>query len=140
MKILIAVDGSAYTTRVLDFVAAHRELLGATGSATLLTSVPAIPPHATHFVDHEVLRSYYDEEAEAVLGPAREAMALAGLAAGSVACRGPAPVAIADYATSGGFDLVVMGSHGRSALSNVVLGSVVTGVLAHCRIPVLIVR
>jgi nucleotide-binding universal stress UspA family protein len=33
-----------------------------------------------------------------------------------------------------------MGTHGHSALTNVVLGSVATRVLAQCRIPVLLVR
>jgi nucleotide-binding universal stress UspA family protein len=33
-----------------------------------------------------------------------------------------------------------MGSHGRSLLRNLVLGSVATRVLAACKVPVLIVR
>jgi len=37
-------------------------------------------------------------------------------------------------------DLVMMGSHGHSALGNLVMGSVATQVLAHCKVPVLLVR
>jgi nucleotide-binding universal stress UspA family protein len=33
-----------------------------------------------------------------------------------------------------------MGSHGQSALGNVVLGSVASGVLARCDVPVLLIR
>jgi nucleotide-binding universal stress UspA family protein len=33
-----------------------------------------------------------------------------------------------------------MGSHGHSALGNLVLGSVVTAVLALCKVPVLLIR
>jgi nucleotide-binding universal stress UspA family protein len=33
-----------------------------------------------------------------------------------------------------------MGSHGRGALGNLVVGSVTTKVLASCKVPVLIVR
>jgi nucleotide-binding universal stress UspA family protein len=33
-----------------------------------------------------------------------------------------------------------MGSHGHSALGNIVLGSVATGVLARCTVPVLLIR
>ncbi|HWS05017.1 MAG TPA: universal stress protein, partial [Burkholderiaceae bacterium] len=40
----------------------------------------------------------------------------------------------------GKFDLVIMGSHGHSALANLVMGSVATQVLAHCHVPVLLVR
>ena len=47
---------------------------------------------------------------------------------------------IADFATSGKFDLVVMGSHGDSSIANVVMGSVASRVLARCKTPVLLIR
>jgi nucleotide-binding universal stress UspA family protein len=47
---------------------------------------------------------------------------------------------IAKMAESGKFDLLVMGSHGHGALGNLVMGSVATQVLAHCSVPVLLVR
>ncbi len=37
-------------------------------------------------------------------------------------------------------DLIVMGSHGRSGLEKLVLGSVTQAVLSHSRLPVLVVR
>ncbi len=37
-------------------------------------------------------------------------------------------------------DLIVMGSHGRSALEKLVLGSVAQAVLSHTKLPVLVVR
>jgi nucleotide-binding universal stress UspA family protein len=37
-------------------------------------------------------------------------------------------------------DAIVMGSHGRSAIGGLVLGSETTRVLAHSRIPVLVAR
>lgn len=43
-------------------------------------------------------------------------------------------------AESGKFDLLMMGSHGYSALGNLVMGSVATKVLAGCKVPVLLVR
>jgi nucleotide-binding universal stress UspA family protein len=43
-------------------------------------------------------------------------------------------------ATSGKFDLVLMGSRGHSRLMNLVLGSVATQVLAGCGVPVLLIR
>jgi nucleotide-binding universal stress UspA family protein len=36
--------------------------------------------------------------------------------------------------------LLVMGSHGHGTLGNLVMGSVATQVLAHCKVPVLLVR
>ena len=53
---------------------------------------------------------------------------------------GPAGELIARAASEGGFDLVLMGSHGHGALANLVLGSVATQVLARCQVPVLLVR
>jgi nucleotide-binding universal stress UspA family protein len=47
---------------------------------------------------------------------------------------------IAKVADSGKFDLLVMGSHGHGALATLVMGSVTTQVLAHCKVPLLIVR
>ena len=38
---------------------------------------------------------------------------------------------------AGGFDLIVMGTHGHTALENLVLGSVATKVLAISKVPVL---
>ena len=37
-------------------------------------------------------------------------------------------------------DLIVMGSHGHGSLTNLVMGSVATKVMAHCKTPVLLVR
>ena len=47
---------------------------------------------------------------------------------------------IAATATEGGFDLLMMGSHGHGTLGNLVMGSVATKVVAHCKVPVLLVR
>ncbi len=53
---------------------------------------------------------------------------------------GSAGTLIGKLADTGKFDLLVMGSHGHSALGNLVMGSVTTQVLAHCKTPVLLVR
>ena len=39
-----------------------------------------------------------------------------------------------------GHDLIAMGTHGRTALTNLVLGSVATKVLACSKVPVLFLR
>jgi nucleotide-binding universal stress UspA family protein len=48
--------------------------------------------------------------------------------------------AIITTATDRGCDLIVMGSHGRSGLSAVVLGSVTNKVLTYTKVPVLVVQ
>jgi nucleotide-binding universal stress UspA family protein len=47
---------------------------------------------------------------------------------------------ILEAADSGGADLIVMGSHGRSGIEKLVLGSVAQRVLSHAHQPVLVVR
>ena len=47
---------------------------------------------------------------------------------------------IADAVVRQGADLVVMGTHGRSGLAHVVLGSVTEKVVRHSKVPVLTVR
>ena len=47
---------------------------------------------------------------------------------------------IVETAKSGGIDLVVMGSHGRSGIARLMLGSVATKVVAESPVPVLVTR
>ncbi|MCW7538331.1 universal stress protein [Aquabacterium sp. A7-Y] len=140
MKILIAVDGSEYTQHMLDYVAAHAELFRPDQEYAVLTAVPAVPPRAAAVIDKQTLSEYYAEEAEKVLQPVRAFLDARGLKAQTDFKVGHPGEVIAKTADSGGFGLVVMGSHGHSALGNLVLGSVATNVLAHSKVPVLLVR
>jgi nucleotide-binding universal stress UspA family protein len=140
MKILVAVDGSPYTKRMLAYLAAHDEWLGAAHDYTVVNAVAAIPARAATEVDAEVLRSYYQSESDKVFKPIRTFFRKQGIDASYVAKVGHAATCIASVADKGRFDLLVMGSHGHGTLSNLVLGSVATKVMAHCRTPVLIVR
>jgi nucleotide-binding universal stress UspA family protein len=140
MKVLLAVDGSAYTERMLAYLGAHDELLKGDVEFTLLTVVPGIPPHAARFLPEADVAGYYESEAEAVLKPIRAYAAQQGWRAEFRRGHGVPAECIAELAQEGDFHLVVLGSHGHSALGNVLLGSVATRVLASCRVPVLIIR
>ncbi|EWS62582.1 Universal stress protein family protein [Hydrogenophaga sp. T4] len=91
-------------------------------------------------VGAEVANSYYAEEAEKVTAPVVKFLKRHGMEPKVVHKVGTAGEQIAKAANAGKFDLVVMGSHGHSALGNLVMGSVTTQVLAHCEVPVLLVR
>lgn len=140
MKVLLPVDGSQHTGHMLDYLSAHAELLGADPEFTVFTVVPAIPPHATHFVDRTTLASYYDEQAEEVLRPLRAIAEHNRWRVSWAHVHGHASQEIAAFADEQKMDLIVMGTHGHSALGNAILGSVTTGVLTRCKIPVLLVR
>jgi nucleotide-binding universal stress UspA family protein len=139
MKILLPIDGSDYTKRMLGYVAAHDELFGAQHEYTIFTAVAPIPAYATRFLDRSTLDDYYREQAEDVLGPVRKFAAQKGWNVRMVHVHGHAPDAVASQAASHPPDLIVMGTHGHSALGNLVLGSVATGVLARCKVPVLLI-
>lgn len=140
MRILVAVDGSAYTKRMLAYLAAHDEWLGQHHQYTVLHGVPAVPARAAAILDKALLKAYYDDEAEKVFKPIRAFFAKQRLRADFVAKVGPVARTIATQAEKGGFDLLVMGSHGHGNLANLVMGSVATQVMAHCKTPLLLVR
>jgi nucleotide-binding universal stress UspA family protein len=140
MKILAAVDGSAYTKRMLAYLAAHDEWMGAQHDYTLIHVVPAVPARAAAVLDRETLKSYYDDTAEKVFKPIRAFFTRQGLKAQFVAKVGPAGEVISEAAKKGRYDLLVLGSHGHGTLTNLVMGSVATKVLANCSTPVLLIR
>jgi nucleotide-binding universal stress UspA family protein len=83
---------------------------------------------------------YYTSQAEAALAPVKAFAEQHGWKVTLKHTVGQPAECISSFAESGKCNLIVMGSHGHSALGNMVLGSVATGVLAHCKVPVLLVR
>lgn len=140
MKILLAVDGSDYTKRMLAYLAAHDEWLGDRHEYTVLNTVTPVPARAASVIDRDTLKSYYADTSEAVFKSIRTFFKKQGIAAEFVGKVGHAPELIAKTADAGKYDLLVMGSHGHGTLGNLVMGSVATKVLAHCSTPVLLVR
>lgn len=140
MKVLVAADGSRYSKRMLAYLAAHDEWLGAQHSYTVLTVVPTVPARAAAALPKSVLKAHHEEEAERVLKPIRSFFAKQGLQAEFIARSGDAAAAIAAQANKVKYGLLLMGSHGHGSLGNLVLGSVATKVMAQCSTPVLLVR
>jgi nucleotide-binding universal stress UspA family protein len=140
MKILLPVDGSDYTKRMLAYLAAHDELLGAAHDYTFFTAVLPVPSHAARFLERSMLDGYYVEEAERVLKPVREFAQLQHWNHRTAHAHGHAAEEIARIAAADKYDLIVMGSHGHGSLANVVLGSVASGVLARSKLPMLLIR
>ncbi|MBK5205871.1 MAG: universal stress protein [Polaromonas sp.] len=141
MKILLAVDGSSYTKKMLAYLSTHDELFGAAANDyTVITVQPPLPPRARAAVGKDVMDGYYSEEAEKIMAPVSKFLTRHGIDAKSCWKVGPAGETIAKFADAGKFDLLIMGSHGHNALTNLVMGSVATKVLANGKVPVLLVR
>lgn len=53
----------------------------------------------------------------------------------------PSPVGgIINYMTSQKFDLIIIGAHGRTGFTKLLLGSVADGILKHAKCPVMIIK
>jgi nucleotide-binding universal stress UspA family protein len=140
MKILLAVDGSNYTKKMLAYLATHETLFSFENEYVLFTVQPPFPARVKSAVGAELTRKYHEEDAEKVLSPSFKFLVRHGLNPSSSWKLGHPGDAISKLADSGKFDLVVMGSHGHGALGNLVMGSIATQVLAHCKVPLLLVR
>ena len=140
MKILLAADGSAYSKKMLAYLVTHDVVFSAANDYTVFTAQAGLPPRARAAVGKAVVEQYYADESEKVLAPINKFLSRHGIDAKSSWKVGPAGTLIAKLAEEGQFDLVVMGSHGHGVFANLVMGSVATQVLAHCKVPVLMVR
>jgi nucleotide-binding universal stress UspA family protein len=140
MKILLAVDGSPFTKRMLGFLAAHPEFLEGNHQFTALTVVPPLWPRAHSQMAKEAVRDYYAACAADVLDPIKAFARQKGWTLAAVSQVGDPAEEIARCAEAERPDLIVMGSHGHSPVVGVALGSVVNKVLARSRVPLLIIR
>lgn len=140
MKILVPVDGSPFTKRMLAYLAAHDEWLGGAHQYTVLHAVPAVPPRAAAVLEKDLLKGYYADEGEKVLKTVRSFFGKQGIQADYINKVGSAAELIAATADKGKFDMLILGSHGHSSIGNLIMGSVATKVMAHCSVPVLLIR
>ena len=140
MKIVLAVDGSAYTKRMLSYIAAHDELVGKDHEFVALNVTGEVPPHAARFLQHDMLQSYYADEGEKVLRPVREFAQMQGWRLRERHAVGHAGDTLAEIVEAEKPDLLVMGSHGHGLFASALLGSVSSRLLARTKVPVLLIR
>lgn len=140
MKILVPVDGSKFSRTAIDFVASRSTLVGSNPEVEVLNVQMAIPTRAARVVGRDVVSSYYAEEAEKALKPARTRLEKAGMKPVVRFAVGNPAEEISAAAAEDKVDLLVMGSHGHSALRGLLVGSVTHAVLAQTKTPILILR
>ena len=140
MKILLAVDGSPYTKKMLAYMTTHEELTAGTHAYSMITVQAALPPRARAALGKETVDAYYVEESSKVLDPVCEYLQRHNVQAQRITKVGPAGEAIAKEAEEGKYDLIIMGTHGHGSLGKLVMGSVSTQVLANCSVPVMLIR
>jgi len=143
--ILIPTDGSELAERALAAGIAFAKSVNA--RLTVFTAVEEyrVPGQSEIMARHAQSIDQHAAEAEgkaeAILRPARERAAVAGVACETCHALSDRPYeAIIQAADSHGCDLIFMASHGRRGLRALVYGSQAQGVLTHSTIPMLIYR
>lgn len=145
-KILVATDGSKISRKAVEYAADLAKQLNA--SLTLLGVIdtmylvaPGMPAQMSPTGVRESTDDLLREATEAFLDETLTECKKKDLNASRVVRTGHPVEEIVLEAEAEHADLIVMGSHGRSALKAAVLGSVAYGVLhKDAKIPVLVVR
>lgn len=141
MKILIAVDGSSSALRAVKYTTALAKQLTATPHITLVTVHDDTGlRHLAKHLPKDGLEDYFRELSERDLKPARKLLDKADLPHDMVIKIGNVVKEIMNTADTGKFDMLVLGSKGRSGLSDLVLGSVAQRVCAMAKQPVVLVK
>ena len=140
MKVLLAVDGSDDTKKMLAYLATHEDLLGKAPQYVVLNVQMAIPARAAKAVGKDTVQEYHQAEADAVLGPVCKFLDRHEAKYTSSFRVGHAAEEILRAAKKAKVDLIVMGSRGRGGIGSLLLGSVAQSVLAASGRPVMVVR
>ncbi len=139
-NILLPVDGSDNALRAVKAFLAKRDWYKQPVDLHLLNIQLAIASGLVKsFISKSQLESYYRDQGLDALAQARAILDAAGVSYQHHIGVGELAKTILDYADVTGSSLIIMGTHGRGAVSGALLGSVVNRVLHQSGIPVLLV-
>ncbi len=141
MKILVAVDGSARSLAMLEHLVRRFAWFRESPRITLVYVHRALPyKRAVAWAGKEAVHRYYEEESDEALAGARALLDGHAITYALEKRVGDPAHEIVALADAGAFDIIAIGTHGHTALENLVMGSVATKVLAASKIPVLLVK
>lgn len=144
MRILLPVDGSEHSARVVKHAVRLKDWLREKLEVQLVNVQPPIPvkdlllegrPSEVHRLE-EPLRA----EGARLLAGAQAALSTAGIEHQSHVEIGEPALVIARMAETHHCGMIVMGTHGRGAVASLVLGSVAAKVVHLSPVPVLLVH
>jgi nucleotide-binding universal stress UspA family protein len=138
--VLVPIDFSATADRALAYAIALAQQLQA--RLTLL-HVLDLTPVTMDEMTPGMTATYLDDletDAQHLLQASREQVQRAGLQGESLLVQGTPTQTIVDTAGERGVDLIIMGTHGRTGLAHVFLGSVAEHVIRQAPCPVLVMR
>jgi len=141
MKLLVACDGSRHALQAVKYAIKLIGGLSEGGSVTLISVHDTVAlRHASRFVGKEAIQDYLREISETGLAAARKALDKAGTRHDMIIRTGHVADEIANTATRGKFDMIVLGSKGRSAIRDLLIGSIAKRVSEIATVPVLLVK
>jgi nucleotide-binding universal stress UspA family protein len=140
MKILVAVDGSKSSLNAVKYAVKLASNFRTQDRITLINVHDDQGlRHAQQFVGKTGVADYLREISDKELKAALAVLAKAGVKHDSIIQTGHVAEVISNAANKK-FDMVVMGSKGRSGLVDMLVGSVAQRVMATCKKPVLLVK
>jgi nucleotide-binding universal stress UspA family protein len=141
-RVLLPVDGSECSLRAVALVIAKRLLYAAPEELEIhLANVqPPLSHDISRFVSHEQIAGFHQEESKKAMRTACELLDAAGTKYTCHLLVGPVGEEIANLADSLQCDQIVMGTHGRSAFQEFLLGSITMKIVHLAKIPVLLVK
>lgn len=140
MKILLAVDGSAYTQKALSFIVDHKHLLGADRELIVIHVQMPLPTGFNVIMGFEKAQELHAIEAENIFRPVRKFLDNHAVTYRCLTGIGPIVKEIIDAAKAEHVHLIIMGTHGRDLVGQAVMGSVAQKVVAHSIVPVMLVK
>lgn len=142
MKILVAVDGSQYSLSAVRSLIEHVDWYKERPEVQLVYVNPRLPyeGRAGSVLGQGEIDRYYREEGEAALADAKRLLKNANIRHAEHIFVGVAADVLVEKAGSMKCDLIMIGTHGRTAATTMLLGSVANKVLHISNIPVLLVR
>lgn len=142
-RILVPVDFSPPSDRAIRYATTLANKFGARVSLLHVVDDPFVTGawQAEAFIANipELLTELM-MSARTHLGELKRDLAAHGFIVDTAVITGPPARAIVEHASAGHFDLIVMGTHGRTGLSHALLGSVAERVVQKAPCPVLTVR
>lgn len=140
MKILVPVDGSKSALNAVKYAAKLSSNMRSADSITLMTVHDDHSlRHAKQLVGNAVVEDYLREISDKELKSALSVMKKSGIKYNTIMQTGPVASTISNVANKG-YDMVVMGTKGRTALADLLIGSVAQRVVATCKKPVVLVK
>jgi nucleotide-binding universal stress UspA family protein len=142
MKILVAVDGSKPALNAVKYaIKLVAALAPKAHSITLLNVHDNVGlQHAQSFLGQEAVDDYLHDLSEQELKAAKKLLHTSGIQYRTETRIGHVAQEIVDFAHAGKFDMLVMGAKGRSAMADMLIGSIAHRVLAMAKMPVVLVK